>query len=147
MGYQMKSSDLNSKKFQTPVVSFLGGLLADSLLKDACYAKEMSRILDTDSTQKSDFLRSTLSILYELEWPDFDRNHLIAFQFTVMNTENPFCRGGRFLVLSAPVLFCLSPWLRMNRYCSQWSIVSNGDEDNTDRSDRMGCELCGIDRR
>ena len=64
----------------------------------------MSRILDTDSTQKSDFLRSTLSILDELEWSDFDRNHLIPFQFTLMNTENSFRRGGRFLVLGAPVL-------------------------------------------
>ena len=52
----------------------------------------MSQILDTDSTHKSDFSRSTVSILDELEWSDFDRNHLIAFQVTVMNTKTHF--GG-----------------------------------------------------
>ena len=30
----------------------------------------------------------------ELEWSGFDRNQLIAFQFTVMNTKNLFQRGG-----------------------------------------------------
>ena len=54
---------------------------------------------------KVTFQESIVSIRDELEWSDFDRNQLIASQFTVMNTKNLFWRGGRFTVLTTPLPF------------------------------------------
>ena len=58
---------------------------------------------------KVTFRESILSIRNELEWSDFDRNQLIAFQLAVMNTKNPFWRegGGAIRGLNDPLLFTL----------------------------------------
>ena len=53
------------------------------------------------------FQESIMSIRCELEESDFDRNQLIAFQFTVMNIENSLLERGPICGLHDTPPFCV----------------------------------------
>ena len=76
-------------------------------LERCLLCKKTSQIVDADSTHKSDFWESIVSILDELEWSDFDRNLRTALQFTVMNTRIRFWWGDQFAVVKTPLLWSL----------------------------------------